>query len=56
MVNHSNEKELADAILKLKNNDNLRSKIASNAYNIFKNQCSISEIGRQIKTVLNELL
>ena len=56
MVNHSNEEELADAILKLKNDDNLRNKIASNAYNIFKNQCSISEIGRQIKSVLNELI
>jgi glycosyltransferase involved in cell wall biosynthesis len=56
MVNHSNEKELADAILKLKNDDNLRNKIASNAYNIFKNQCSISEVGAQIKPILNELL
>jgi glycosyltransferase involved in cell wall biosynthesis len=56
MVNHSNEKELADAILKLKNDDNLRNKIALNAYNMFKNQCSISEIGRQIRSVLNELL
>jgi len=56
MVNHSNEEELADAILKLKNDDNLRNKIASNAFNIFKDQCSISEIGRQIKSVLNELL
>ena len=55
MVNHSNEEELAGAILKLKNDDNLRNKIASNAYNIFKNQCSISEIGRQIRSVLNEL-
>jgi len=56
MVNHSNEEELADAILKLRNDDKLRNKIASNAYNIFKNHCSISEIGRQIKSVLNELL
>ena len=56
MVNHSNEEELADAILKLKNDDDLRNKIASNAYKIFKDQCSISEIGRQIKSVLNELL
>jgi glycosyltransferase involved in cell wall biosynthesis len=56
LVNHSNEEELADAILKLKNDDNLRNKIASNAYNMFKNQCSIIEIGRQIRSVLNELL
>lgn len=56
MVNHSNEEELADAILKLKNDDNLRNNIASNAYNMFKNRCSINEIGRQIRSVLNELL
>jgi glycosyltransferase involved in cell wall biosynthesis len=56
MVNHSNEKELAEAILMLKKDDNLRNKIASNAYNIFQNECSISRIGRQLKTVLNELI
>ncbi len=56
MVNHSNEEQLADAILALKNDDSLRNKIASNAYNIFKNQCSISEIGKKIRFVLNELI
>ena len=39
-----------------KNDDNLRNKIASNAYNIFKNKCSINEIGRQIRSVLNEFV
>ena len=55
LVNHSNEEELANAILKLKNDDSLRNKIASNAYNIFKNKCSIKEIGRQIRSIFNEL-
>jgi glycosyltransferase involved in cell wall biosynthesis len=56
MVNHSNEKELAEAILMLKSDDTLRNKIASNAYKIFRNQCSISKIGRQLKSILNELI
>ena len=56
MVEHSNAKELADAILRLKNDDNLRNKIASNAYCIFYNQCSITKIGKQLKSILNELI
>ena len=56
MVDHSNESELADAILKLKNDENLRNMIASNSYHLFKNKCSITELGKRIKSVLNDLL
>jgi len=50
-----NPRALADAILKLKNDHNLRLKIKENAYNIFDNYCTIDKIGKKLKYFLNNI-
>ena len=52
----ANPYSLANAIEKLKNDPELRFFIKENAYEIFKNYCSIDAIGKTLTKILNNLL
>ncbi|MFX1258967.1 MAG: glycosyltransferase [Promethearchaeota archaeon] len=56
LCERANPESLAEAILKLKNNEMLREKISKNAYELFKKYCTIEAVGKQLKKTLNELL
>lgn len=56
LCDRANPESLANAILKLKNNKKLRTKIKENAYNVFINTCSIKAIGKGLIRILNHIL
>jgi len=51
----ANTKSLAESILLLKNNRQLREKISVNAYNLFKKKFTRKKIGEELKDILEEL-
>ena len=51
----SDEKSLAVAIKELKNDFNLRKKIALNGYKLFKEKCTSKEIGNRLKKLLKSI-
>lgn len=53
---HANSESLAEAILRLKNDENLREKIKGNAFNIFQNHCTIEQIGKKLKLIFNQMV
>ncbi|MFX1277663.1 MAG: glycosyltransferase family 4 protein [Promethearchaeota archaeon] len=52
----ANPKSLAEAILKLKNNRDLRQKISDNAYELYLKYCTIEAIGKSLKSSLNNII
>ncbi|MFX1392813.1 MAG: glycosyltransferase [Promethearchaeota archaeon] len=56
LCERSNPKSLADAILKLKEDRNLKDKIAFNGYTLFKKYCTIDAIGKNLFNSLNNFL
>jgi glycosyltransferase involved in cell wall biosynthesis len=56
LVPMAHPQALANAILELKNNENLRRKIGQNGYRLFKERLSPKIIGRQLKSDLVELV
>lgn len=56
LCEHANPESLAEAILKLKNNEHLRERISENAYILFKKYCSIDAVGKKLKQIFNEIL
>lgn len=55
-VEHANSDALADAILELKDNVSLREKIAEGGYKTFKERCTPEVIGKEIKSIMEEVL
>jgi glycosyltransferase involved in cell wall biosynthesis len=56
LVPMANPKAIADAVLALKNDKELRDRIAENGYALFKETLSPKAIGKQLKTALMELV
>jgi glycosyltransferase involved in cell wall biosynthesis len=56
LCERANPESLAKAILKLKNDINLRIKIKENAYQLFLKHCSIDAIGKTLLRILNNIL
>lgn len=52
----SDPKALANAIVKLKNNPKLRTMIALNGYNLYKNKFTPYAVGKQLITYISEIL
>jgi len=50
-----NEKDLAEKILELKNNPELREKIAENGYQLFKQKFTSKVLGKELKNILISL-
>lgn len=48
--------DLADKILKLKNNPNLRNKIADGGYRVFQEKCTEKILGEQLLKIIQELI
>ena len=51
----SNAETLADAIILLKRDENLRIKIADNGYETFKKTATPEKVGRQLKKIIMDL-
>ena len=56
LCKRANPKSLADAILKLKNDEKLREEIKHNAYEIFLKNCTINVIGKRLIEIFNNIL
>jgi glycosyltransferase involved in cell wall biosynthesis len=56
LVPMANPKALAEAILTLKNDDDLRKKIANNGYKLYKERFSLEVIGQELKANLLEII
>jgi glycosyltransferase involved in cell wall biosynthesis len=56
LVPMANPKALAEAILTLKEDDELREKIAENGYRLFKEKLSPKAIGKDLKLILTEIV
>ena len=54
--NIADEKDLAEKILELKNNPELRKKIAEGGYKLFKERLTPKILGKDLKNILEELL
>lgn len=54
MVRPANADDLAKAILELKNNSNLRDKLAENGYNKFIKCCTSKVLGKELRLILEE--
>lgn len=52
----ANPQAIADAILLLKNNEQLREQIAENGYRLFRENFSLSHIGEKLVCIINDLL
>ena len=48
LIKPESEKELADAILKLKKDQKFRNKIAKNGYNLYKKRFTNKELGKEL--------
>ncbi|HEY4484381.1 MAG TPA: glycosyltransferase [Candidatus Paceibacterota bacterium] len=55
LVKPANPEELAGAIIKLKNNPELRNKLAENGYNKFKENASHKVLGEKLLKIVNEI-
>lgn len=56
LCDRDDPRTLSQAILNLKNDFDLRKKIALNGYNLFNEYCSIEKIGKRIVKILNDLI
>jgi len=56
LVKRGDAEALAAAILRLKNNTELRRKIAENAHAVFMQNCSLKVFSKKLKTVIEELI
>lgn len=56
LVDPANPQALADAILRLKNDDALREKIARNGHAIFQRFCTIKNFGAELKALLDGVM
>lgn len=56
LVPAANPRELARAIMELKNNSNLRIKLSENGYKKFINRASSKILGQEIKTIIESVL
>jgi glycosyltransferase involved in cell wall biosynthesis len=56
LVNPADPQALADAILRLKNDEALRHKIAANGHAVFQQQCATATFGQRFTAILNEVL
>lgn len=56
LVKHANPDALADAILELKKNKDLREKIAERGYRTFKEVCTPDVIGKEVKRIIENIL
>ncbi len=52
----ANAQSLANAILELRDNEDLRMKIAERGYNLFTKRFTPEAIGREVKNVIEEAL
>src|SRR3989344_7494583 len=55
LIEAANPKAISEAILKLKSNPELMSKISVSGFNKFKNSASSLVLGRRLKNIINEL-
>lgn len=55
-VEHANSDALANAILELKDNEELRKRIAEDGYKTFKERCTPELIGKDINRIMAEML
>lgn len=55
-MNPADPQALADAILRLKNDEALRHKIAANGHAVFQQQCATATFGQRFTAILNEVL
>jgi len=56
LVNPADPQALADAILRLKNDEALRLRIAANGHDVFKQQCATETFGKRFTAILHEVL
>lgn len=56
LCERANPESLAEAILKLKNDKNLREKIGENAYKLYQKFCSPDAVGKKLIQILTNLL
>jgi len=56
LCERANPESLAQAILKLKEDNTLKDKIALNGYNLFKKFCTIEAIGKRLFNILNDFI
>jgi glycosyltransferase involved in cell wall biosynthesis len=56
LVNPADPQALADAILRLKNDEALRLRIAANGHAVFQQQCATRTFGQHFTAILHELL
>lgn len=54
--NTADSQDLAQKIMELKNNPDLRNKIAENGYRLFKEKLTPQILGRELKGILEEVL
>lgn len=55
LCKQANSESLAEAILRLKNDKNLRKKIKENAFTIFQNHCTIEQIGKKLIFIFTKM-
>lgn len=55
LVERAHPQELADAILFLKDNKSIREKIARGGYDVFKQYCSLENLGVEFKAILQDM-
>ena len=55
LCKQANSESLAEAILRLKNDKNLRKKIKGNAFIIFQNHCTIEQIGKKLIFIFTKM-
>jgi len=56
LCERANPESLAEAILRLKNDESLRSKIKENAFRLYKDCCTIEKIGKLLEKILNNII
>ncbi|MFO7888931.1 MAG: glycosyltransferase [bacterium] len=56
LVRRGDSKDLAAAILQLKNDKKLRKKIAENGHNVFRKFCSMEVFSQKLKTVIEKVI
>lgn len=56
LVNPADPQALADAILRLKNDEGLRQRIATNGHAVFQQQCATRTFGLRFTEILNEVI
>lgn len=55
LVERANPRALADAILKLKEDSELREKIAQGGYRVFKENCTLEKLGQGFAEIIREM-